>query len=195
MNGCYLQQQKFKRLNSLQELFVEGLIYNSRNSKDLIVAATGQPVAEIYNSRNSKDLIVEARRTRISAHLQQQKFKRLNSRTLHRYKFRHIYNSRNSKDLIVAVFRDVFREIYNSRNSKDLIVKTPKSRKTLNLQQQKFKRLNSPCCCLFDFGNDLQQQKFKRLNSQPLREFRPLRIYNSRNSKDLIVIFFIQIPV
>ena len=174
MNGCYLQQQKFKRLNSLQELFVEGLIYNSRNSKDLIVAATGQPVAEIYNSRNSKDLIVEARRTRISAHLQQQKFKRLNSRTLHRYKFRHIYNSRNSKDLIV---------------------KTPKSRKTLNLQQQKFKRLNSPCCCLFDFGNDLQQQKFKRLNSQPLREFRPLRIYNSRNSKDLIVIFFIQIPV
>ena len=55
-------------------------IYNSRNSKDLIV---GAPIAAIilliYNSRNSKDLIVRARARWNKA----------------------IYNSRNSKDLIV----------------------------------------------------------------------------------------------
>ena len=35
-------------------------IYNSRNSKDLIVAsAFGTPQLTIYNSRNSKDLIVK----------------------------------------------------------------------------------------------------------------------------------------
>ena len=33
-------------------------IYNSRNSKDLIVGIYGFEVIAIYNSRNSKDLIV-----------------------------------------------------------------------------------------------------------------------------------------
>ena len=34
------------------------LIYNSRNSKDLIVIYSYIPPSRLYNSRNSKDLIV-----------------------------------------------------------------------------------------------------------------------------------------
>ena len=56
------------------------LIYNSRNSKDLIVTAdTFDETFDIYNSRNSKDLIVDAKERKDDG----------------------IYNSRNSKDLIV----------------------------------------------------------------------------------------------
>ena len=39
----------------------------------------------------------------------------------------------------------------------------------LNLQQQKFKRLNSQDISDWDVSNDLQQQKFKRLNS-PIKQ-------------------------
>ena len=57
-------------------------IYNSRNSKDLIVV---NPKCDnrlhIYNSRNSKDLIVKQECPECKT----------------------IYNSRNSKDLIVPV--------------------------------------------------------------------------------------------
>ena len=63
-------------------------IYNSRNSKDLIVLRRGWgKKAAIYNSRNSKDLIV---------------IKGKDRRKL-------IYNSRNSKDLIV--FSYIYKEI------------------------------------------------------------------------------------
>ena len=55
-------------------------IYNSRNSKDLIVTPEQEEILKIYNSRNSKDLIVGGR----------DGFGELL-----------IYNSRNSKDLIV----------------------------------------------------------------------------------------------
>ena len=51
-------------------------IYNSRNSKDLIVRIKGNPAAEIYNSRNSKDLIVkisQAERHAISTTVEIQK--------------------------------------------------------------------------------------------------------------------------
>ena len=59
---------------------MEKPIYNSRNSKDLIVAEAMHAALTIYNSRNSKDLIVktESGESIIT-----------------------IYNSRNSKDLIV----------------------------------------------------------------------------------------------
>ena len=57
------------------------MIYNSRNSKDLIVFLEVERSEDIYNSRNSKDLIVS-----IHAHGNN----------------RNIYNSRNSKDLIVT---------------------------------------------------------------------------------------------
>ena len=46
-------------------------IYNSRNSKDLIVISQQQPVALIYNSRNSKDLIVLHKKVKVGVHLQQ----------------------------------------------------------------------------------------------------------------------------
>ena len=61
-----------------------GIIYNSRNSKDLIVwICAAKDDENIYNSRNSKDLIVK-----------------------HNYYGRYkIYNSRNSKDLIVNNIR------------------------------------------------------------------------------------------
>ena len=51
-------------------------IYNSRNSKDLIVRIKENPAAEIYNSRNSKDLIVkisQAERHAISTTVEIQK--------------------------------------------------------------------------------------------------------------------------
>ena len=143
-----LQQQKFKRLNSLEfDVPLRSCIYNSRNSKDLIVLlreflprcwiynsrnskdlivlfAYNMRTIVIYNSTNSKDLIVQSYNLSTILHLQQQKFKRLNSRV----------HTRTTKT-----------RIYNSRNSKDLIVRR----------------------CLCSHRNDLQQQKFKRLNSHP----------------------------
>ena len=48
-----------------------GLIYNSRNSKDLIVKKIVQIFVWIYNSRNSKDLIVAKKPTQKLFYLQQ----------------------------------------------------------------------------------------------------------------------------
>ena len=56
-------------------------IYNSRNSKDLIVWIILHMTPKIYNSRNSKDLIVADGAESATGV---------------------IYNSRNSKDLIVS---------------------------------------------------------------------------------------------
>ena len=47
-------------------------IYNSRNSKDLIVYKTQpEPTETIYNSRNSKDLIVKEKQDEKNNYLQQ----------------------------------------------------------------------------------------------------------------------------
>ena len=146
--SCNLQQQKFKRLNSLKR--------------------TWNASRYIYNSRNSKDLIVACIRQSENTHLQQQKFKRLNSPPLavRRRRLR-INNSRNSKDLIVWLLRKCrTRRIYNSRNSKDLIVRRGQYISPTYLQQQKFKRLNSLTVSAKCMHGNLQQQKFKRLNSQ-----------------------------
>ena len=62
------------------------VIYNSRNSKDLIVVEPEAQAIIIYNSRNSKDLIVQG--------------------VLKIWDLP-IYNSRNSKDLIVCLYSGV----------------------------------------------------------------------------------------
>ena len=164
----------------------------------------------IYNSRNSKDLIVTQQQISARINLQQQKFKRLNSPDLRQGLGNDIYNSRNSKDLIVFLVVPCICVIYNSRNSKDLIVLCRFSSASLYLQQQKFKRLNSQAGrgnsakIIYNSRNSkdlivprrqttrnntyLQQQKFKRLNSPLFIGEEEEPIYNSRNSKDLIVL-------